>query len=221
MNDIISEPKNHHHTNFMLLGDFNYPKIVWDDACRTGSGHAAESKCCDCIRDEGIFQHVTLPTRGRLLTRSNILDLVMKNKRSMVDSIIHESPLGKSDHSVLVIKFICCAELLNIKRIQYYYDRGDYEGSRGKYKSINWDEVLSGDTIDEQWESLKAIIKMLDDEFIPHRMVGSCKSHKGKISLDEASVRKIKKKHALWKRYKETKDGMYYTEFCKARNHGP
>ena len=33
--------------------------------------------------------------------------------------------------------------------------------------------------------------------------------HKGKIPLDEASVRKIKKKHTLWKRY---------TEFCKARN---
>ena len=35
---------------------------------------------------------------------------------------------------------------------------------------------------------------------------------------DEASVRKIKKKHTLWKRYMETKDGMYYTEFFKARN---
>ena len=36
-----------------------------------------------------------------------------------------------------------------------------------KCKSINWDEVLSGDNIDEQWESLKAIIKILEDEFIP------------------------------------------------------
>ena len=65
---------------------------------------------------------------------------------------------------------------------------------RGKCKSINWDEVLSGVTIDEQWESLKeTIIKMLEDEFIPHRMVGYCNRHKGKIALDEASVRKIKK----------------------------
>ena len=48
----------------------------------------------------------------RLSTRSNILDLVMTNERGMVDLILHESPLGKSDHSVLVIKFILCyAEL--------------------------------------------------------------------------------------------------------------
>ena len=89
---------------------------------------------------------------------------------------------------------------------------------RSKCKSINWGEVLSGDTIDEQWESLKAIIKMLEDELIPHRMVGPCNRHKVKIPLDEASVTKIKKKHTLWKRYIETKDGLYYAEFCKARN---
>ena len=73
---------------------------------------------------------------------------------------------------------------------------------------------MSGDTIDEQWKGLKDIIKMLEDEFIPHRMVGSCNRlrHKGKIPLDEAYVRKIKKTHTLWKRYMETNDGMYYTE---------
>ena len=32
---------------------------------------------------------------------------------------------------------------------------------RSKCNSINWDEVLSGDTIDEHWKGLKDIIKML------------------------------------------------------------
>ena len=202
----------------MLLGDFNYPNIVWEDTYATGSGNAAESNFCECLRDEGLSQHITLPTRGRLENRSNILDLVITNERGMVDSILHESPLGKSDHCVLIITFICYAELVNTKRMKYYYDKGDYEAMRRKCNSINWDEVLSGDTIDEQWKGLKDTIKMLEEEFIPHRMVGSCNRHKGKIPLDEASVRKIKKKHTLWKRYMETKDGMYYTEFCKARN---
>ena len=71
------------------------------------AGMLRKVNICDCIRDEGLFQHVTLPTRARISTRSNIQDLVMTNKRGMVDSIFHESPLGKSDHSVLVIKFIC------------------------------------------------------------------------------------------------------------------
>ena len=111
----------------MLLGDFNYPNIVWDDAYATGSGNAAESNICECL-NEGLFQHITLQTRGRLENRSNILDLVITNERCMVYSILHESPLGKSDHCVLVITFICYAELVNIKRMKYYYDHGDYEG---------------------------------------------------------------------------------------------
>ena len=47
---------------------------------------------------------------------------------------------------LLLNSYICYAELVNIKRMKYYYDRGDYEGMRSKCKSINWDEVLSGDT---------------------------------------------------------------------------
>ena len=54
LNDMIIEAKNNHHTHFMLLGDFNYPNIVWDDAYATGSGNAAESNFCECLRDEGI-----------------------------------------------------------------------------------------------------------------------------------------------------------------------
>ena len=42
--------------------------------------------------------------------------------------------------------------------------------------------------------------------------------HKGKVPLNKESVKKIKKKHTLWKRYMETKEGKYYTEYCRARN---
>ena len=101
--------------------------------------------------------------------------------------------------------------------MKYNYDREDYEGMRSKCNSINWDEVLSGDTIDEQWESLNDIIKMLGDEFIPRRMIGSGNRHKGKYHQTK-HVRTIMKKHTLWKRYRENNDGMYYTEFCKAGN---
>ena len=42
--------------------------------------------------------------------------------------------------------------------------------------------------------------------------------HKGKVSLNKESVKKIKKKHTLWKCYMETKEGKYYTEYCRAKN---
>ena len=46
-------------------------------------GNAAESKLCD------------ITNMSKTINRSNILDLVMTNERGMVDSILHESPLGK------------------------------------------------------------------------------------------------------------------------------
>ena len=62
---------------------YTYPNIVWDDA--TGSGNAAERNLCECLK--GLFQHIPLPTRGRLENRSIILDLVITNERGMVHSV--------------------------------------------------------------------------------------------------------------------------------------
>ena len=47
LSDMIIEAKKNHHTHLMLLGDFNYPTIAWDDAYATGSGNAAESNLCE------------------------------------------------------------------------------------------------------------------------------------------------------------------------------
>ena len=63
--------------------------------------------------------------------------------------------------------------------MKYYYDRGDYDGMRVKGESINWAEVQGMDTINDQWTFLKEKLKSLEDEFIPHMLVGTCKRHKG------------------------------------------
>ena len=48
-------------------------------------------------------------------TREYIKYTGSSDNRGMVDSILHESPLGKSDHCVLVITSICYAELVGPK----------------------------------------------------------------------------------------------------------
>ena len=76
---------------------------------------------------------------------------------------------------------------------------------KGEY--TNWDEVHGTGTINDKWTLLKENLKSLKDEFIPHRLVGICNRHKRVIPLDEASIRKIKKKHRLRKIYMETREG--------------
>ena len=130
----------------------------------------------------------------------------------MVDDIVYESPLGKSDHSVLIR---CYAEIANT-RLKYYYDQRDYNGM--KATDTDWGDILITSTINHQWLVFKEYIKKIEDEFIPHRLVSNINIHKGKVPLNKESVKKIKKNHTLRKRYMEIKEGKYYTEYCRARN---
>ena len=182
-----------------MLGDFNYPDIDWQNWYTLSENtNSPDTKFKEGIRDNFLFQHVTLPTRGRLGNKSNILDLVFTNEKGMIDDIVYESPLGKSDHSVLIITFRCYAEIASHKRLKYYYDQGDY---------TDWGEILGTSTINHQWLGFKEYIKKIEDEFIPHRLVSNINRHKGKVPLNKESVKKIKKKilygNVTWRQKKE------------------
>ena len=135
LNSLINEAVHNKHTHFMLLGDFNYPSIDWD-VWNTISDNGPDFNFIQCLRDNALFQHVMCPTRGRMGNRSNILDLVITNKICMVDEIICESPLGKSDHFVINVDFRCYAKVCDTKVMKYYYDRGDYVSMKSKLENV-------------------------------------------------------------------------------------
>ena len=87
-----------------------------------------------------------------------------------------------------------------------------------KLDHTDWCGIFGTSTINHQWLGFKEYIKKIEDEFIPHRLVSNINRRKGKVPLNKESVKKVKKKHTLQKRYLETKEGNYYTEYCRARN---
>ena len=113
----------------------------------------------------------------------------------MINIIVYESPLGKSDHSVLIITFRCYAEITSHTRLNYYYDQGDYNSMKTKLDHTDLGEIFGTSTINHQWLCFKEYIKKIEDEFIPHRLVSNINTHKGKIPLNKESIKKIKKKH--------------------------
>ena len=154
LNSLINEAVNYKHTHFLMLGDFNYPNIDWD-VCNTNSDNGPDFNFIQCLRDNALFQHVICPTRGRMGNRSNILDLVITNEIGMVDEIRYESPLGKSDHSVINVDFRCYAEICDTKVMKYYYDRGDYVSMKSKLENVIWHDVLGSGDINTQWSNFK------------------------------------------------------------------
>ena len=105
---------------------------------------------------------------GQLGSKSNILNLVFTNEKGMIDDTVYESPLGKSDHSVLIITFRCYAEIASYIQLKYYYDQGDYNSMKTKLDHTDWGEILGTSTINHQWLGFKECIKKIEDEFIPH-----------------------------------------------------
>ena len=106
---------------------------------------------------------------------------------------MYESPLGTSDHSVLIIIFRCYAEIAIYTRLKYYYDPGNYNSMKTKLDHTDWGEILGTSTINHQWLGFKEHIKKIEDEFIPHRLVSNINRHKGKVPLNKDSVKQIKK----------------------------
>jgi hypothetical protein len=60
----------------------------------------------------GTVSHVEGYTRTRESSEPSIIDLIFTNEDDMVDRIVHESPLGRSDHCALLFKFNCYLFLL-------------------------------------------------------------------------------------------------------------
>ena len=78
-----------------------------------------EGKFIENIRDNFLFQHITKPTRGRLGNKSNILDLSFTNEEGMIEYVTYESPLGKSDHAVLLINHRCYTETTTYTKLNF------------------------------------------------------------------------------------------------------
>ena len=87
--DLISNQKNN-FSHIVIMGDFNLPKINWDNW--TTSGDTFSETFMECIRRNYLFQSVTKPTRGRQNNKPSTIDLILTND-DFITSLEHNSPI--------------------------------------------------------------------------------------------------------------------------------
>ena len=217
LNKLLAEIKNHGYSHILNMGDINYPLIDWEAWYAPGED-SRERKFIKCLQDNLYFQHVDKPTRVRGTDQPHILDLIVTNDDNITD-LEYESPLGKSDHSVLSFDFNCYAVLKDVSREKVLYDRADWEGLKGKILDIDWEsELKSGDTnINTIWENFGKKVIELEREFIPHRKYIQ-RSHKGKFPLDPDVRRLISRKHAISRKLVKNNNDVHRREYNRIRN---
>ena len=96
----------------------------------------------DSLRKNFLLQHINQPTRARGRDNPHVLDLVITDEYC-IDNLTFESPLGKSDHSVLI--FDCnftSGRQTYTNRNRLNYAKGDYESLRGSLE-LPWNDILS------------------------------------------------------------------------------
>ena len=150
---------------------------------------------------------------------ANTLDLVISDDPGRVDEIEYQSPLGKSDHAVLLFHYIIKYSRDNNQKISYQYNRGDYK-SINQQLNLNWDEMLQDKDVEKQWQIIKAEILDAEQKHVP--VFDTSKQNKwrmkGSVPISPEIRKEVKLKHRLWTRYYETRDDNKYQNYGAQRN---
>ncbi|XP_033753210.1 uncharacterized protein LOC117336708 [Pecten maximus] len=193
LNNIIATvSSNPAYSHLLLIGDINMPKINWNTW--SSNNDREGENFIECLRDNYLYQHVREHTRDRKGNEPSILDLIITNEDEMIKDISYESPIGSSDHLVLIFD-IFCKTLQSVNETpRLKYSKGDYNGMRGEMPD-DWTGIMHGN--------------------IAELHQGNKKDH---MPLKESILKKINKKHRAWQRYMETKSEEKYKEYAKIRN---
>ena len=134
----------------------------------------------------------------------------------MIDSIEHQSPFGKSDHSVLTFQFKCYTELTKHRGTRKNFVRADYENIKKQLNEIQWKAQLEGKTANEQWNYFKEKITNIFDKYVPKKTIKT--DRKKSIPYNKKVLVKIRKKHHLRRKAIETNDPAVRLQYNKIRN---
>ena len=142
-----------------------------------------------------------------------------------VSNLSHLSPLGKSDHDVLVFDYHGYLDHTK-PREQFMYTKGDFSSMRDDPTNAAWREefLRSANTLTlrELWDRLKAKVHELRGRYIPKSKVSLRSWKKGSFPLDDKTrdaIRIKDKKHRLWMTTRDTVEWQKAKdEYTKARN---
>ena len=139
-------------------GDFNYPKINWDELDVGGD----EEDFSDLVQDNFLCQHVTQATRG-----TNILDLVISSEEDLVSKLRIEPSIGGSDHSS--IDFILNFELPSREQpnLGLDYRKADYVANSKELGEIDWNGKFRERDANEMWMEFVMVMEQLKDKYVP------------------------------------------------------
>jgi hypothetical protein len=196
-----------------ITGDFNFPDINWTG---TWTGER-NGRFITTLLDSFLIQVVKQPTRRREGQIANILDLVIVNDELLVSDIIHFSPLGKSDHEVLIFDLYVKNKIKRQEdKMIYNIKKANFHEMKNDIRKINC-ELLKDLTVEKCWEEIKLTIQKSMEKNIPKKKVKENKKQKPSW-MNKKTMKFVKKKYNLYKKFLISKNGRDYQKYIETRN---
>ena len=217
---IIKEIDSRSELLKVILSDFNYPSITWNNLHYEITGNN-ESKDPDNFKESIIESYlnqlVDFPTRARGTDNPSCIDWVFTNNEALINGVTEGSPLGSSDHTMIEVDINTTPKDNSTHYKKYYYDKGNYTDMR-EFVAEKMTEIPDTKDIQDLWTWLRNILTEARDTYIPSKNITGKRKKQHTDHYDEKIIRKIRKKHKCWQRYMETRSGEKYIEYRRLSN---
>ena len=146
--------------NSVLIGDFNYRNIDWINEL---SDNSQSEKFLDVVRNNNMEQMIDFPTHSK----GGILDLVLTNRPENIISVDCLGNLGNSDHSIIetVIRF--SSKIQDNDTLVCDWKNCKQEELKEYFEKVEWQNILAGKSVKEQWDVFKTVINTGLDKYVP------------------------------------------------------
>ena len=178
----------------LIMGDFNVPKINWAANEVLTGARRIDRELHARVTDNFLNQHVKIPTRYCGSMKST-LDLIF-TKEEDVKNIEVTSPVGNSDHGVVLGDFICKWKSRAKPKSNRAYYKGNFNNIREKVRNISWVEDFENKSTEECIKHYIENINQIVEENIPLRQ------HKdfNEPWMNDNRMRLWRKKQNTWAR---------------------
>ena len=219
VNKVIDKLSQYEANQCLICGDFNYPKIDWNNNLVNAISESKEQLFYDTCQNNFLFQHVDEFTRQRGGDEPSMLDLVFSKNELEIENIYYKTPLGNSDHSVLVFDFTLerNIEIEEVSIAKKKYFKADYKEMNAFYQEIDWESELSGLSIQDKWNYVSTKNKFICDKLVPEGLESGGNVTKPKWFNGEVRVA-INRKVEAWKEHRKKRNNRSFQNYVFLRN---
>ena len=188
----LAESKRH----FMLVGDLNYSFKKWPLDADTDAPTEEARQFIDCLDDNFLTQHVTVPTRN-----NSILDLIITDEQDMIHDILDLGALVNSDHNALQWRTHVRTETAERVRQVFDYARADVAGLKLELQALDWQHCFSKRSVDENWATFKHKLQELEVKYVPLKSIRVGKTKP--MWMTYKALKAVKLRHKVYRKYKD------------------